>query len=383
MKISYLSLSNIPSRTANSIHVIKMCNAFVLEGAKVHLFCTSDHIPRDKKLKSILKEFYGKIESFTISFSKTPKSKFSLLWYSLSSAIRSRFLFVDMVYGRDVFGCMFAIFLGLPVMIELHSPIFENKPLLKLLFKKVLKFPNFKKLIVINSYLKEYCINTYHINSKYIEVLHDGADMPSKNSKVSIKSFYNFDTSKTKIGYVGHLYEGRGVETLIELSNYCPWAEFHFVGGNETDVIRWKTRVPKKLKSRCIFHGFVNPSMCEEFRKNFDILVSPYQSKVFSGGKIDTSNWMSPLKIFEYMSSKRPIVASNLPAIRDILVNGKTAILCEPRNLKEWIAAFRELRKNNILYNDLVNNAFKTFSKKYTWRIRAKNLIKIMEIKNN
>ena len=43
--------------------------------------------------------------------------------------------------------------------------------------------------------------------------------------------------------------------------------------------------------------------------------------------KLETSKWMSPLKLFEYMQAKKPIITSDLPAINEILTNDEDAIL--------------------------------------------------------
>ena len=64
-----------------------------------------------------------------------------------------------------------------------------------------------------------------------------------------------------------------------------------------------------------------------------------YQRKVYVHGSIfhhnikknktlETSKWMSPLKLFEYMSSKKPIISSDLKSI-NFLTHNHDAILCD------------------------------------------------------
>ena len=86
------------------------------------------------------------------------------------------------------------------------------------------------------------------------------------------------------------------------------------------------------------FLGFQNQNTCYYLRKKFDYLIAPYQNKVYVHGavsenkarksKLETSKWMSPLKLFEYMQAKKPIITSDLPAINEILTNDEDAILC-------------------------------------------------------
>ena len=59
----------------------------------------------------------------------------------------------------------------------------------------------------------------------------------------------------------------------------------------------------------------------------FDILLMPYQQKVFLSKEIyDTSKWMSVMKMFEYLSCKVPLISSNLPVLREVLEDEKLYI---------------------------------------------------------
>ena len=101
-----------------------------------------------------------------------------------------------------------------------------------------------------------------------------------------------------------------------------------------------------------------------------DYLIAPYQRKVYVHGSIfqetkknktlETSKWMSPLKLFEYMSSKKPIISSDLKSIKEILTHNHDAILCDPDNFQEWIRAIERLN-NKDLVSRISQNAYKSF----------------------
>jgi glycosyltransferase involved in cell wall biosynthesis len=104
-------------------------------------------------------------------------------------------------------------------------------------------------------------------------------------------------------------------------------------------------------------------------------LVAPYQVRVLeASGAVDTARWMSPLKIFEYMAARKAIVASDLPAIREILRNGETALLVQADHLDSWVAAVRKLMDPRYR-SRLSANAYQTFEANFTWRQRAQRVV--------
>ena len=83
---------------------------------------------------------------------------------------------------------------------------------------------------------------------------------------------------------------------------------------------------------------------------------------------------MSPLKIFEYMSHKKPIVASDLPVIREVL-NKSNSILVKSDDIKLWINSIEKLKdlKNR---ESISNQALSDFYN-YSWKNRAFLVLKI------
>jgi glycosyltransferase involved in cell wall biosynthesis len=365
MKIVYISNSNIPSRTANSIHVMKMCQAFADNGNEVILLA-----PRKEKNINIddIYEYYGVKNCFEIirynSFSFKGSSILNALFIQkIVSKIKP-----DFVYGRYTPGCALSAFFKYETSFEAHSPIWESGIFDKLFFRILLNRHSFKRLVVISQALKDMYIKKGIIQQDKVLVAHDGADEQ--------KDFNGIlqDTTKMRVGYFGHLYKGRGIDIIIELSNRLTNIEFHIIGGNEDDIKYWQSKV---VNTNIFFHGFVSPKDVYKYRNSCDILVAPYQKEVtISGGKGNTSAYMSPLKIFEYMSSKKAIVSSNLPVLQEVLTHNKTALLCQPTSIEEWESAIKQLNNNKKLQLQLGNNAFSEFQKMYTWKTRAQNILK-------
>ena len=61
-----------------------------------------------------------------------------------------------------------------------------------------------------------------------------------------------------KVGYVGHLYKGRGIETIIECARKLNDISFHLVGGLKKDIEFWKNHTKQIQLNNVFFYGFVS-----------------------------------------------------------------------------------------------------------------------------
>jgi glycosyltransferase involved in cell wall biosynthesis len=85
------------------------------------------------------------------------------------------------------------------------------------------------------------------------------------------------------------------------------------------------------------------------------------------------AQYTSPLKLFEYMASGRPIVASDLPVLREILSDGENALLCPPDSVEAFTAAIRRLRDEPGLGARLAEQAWRDVQT-YSWDERARRV---------
>jgi glycosyltransferase involved in cell wall biosynthesis len=147
------------------------------------------------------------------------------------------------------------------------------------------------------------------------------------------------------------------------------------VGGLKEDIEYWKNYSKNLNLDNVYFYGFVPPKETLKYRNSFDILLAPYAKKVSISGSSegDTSKFMSPLKIFEYMSHKKPIIVSDLPVLREIL-NEKNSILVKSDDVQTWVNSIKKLQdlKNREL---IANQALSDFNN-YSWKKRALLVLK-------
>jgi glycosyltransferase involved in cell wall biosynthesis len=166
--------------------------------------------------------------------------------------------------------------------------------------------------------------------------------------------------------YIGQLYPWKGVDVLVDAMRHVD-AQLVVVGGlpPEPDLDRLQ-RLAKELgvDARVSFRGFLPPNKLAAERQRASIFVVP---------NLDSTTarlYTSPLKLFEAMASGRPIVASDLPSIREVLTHEDNALLVPPGDAKALASAIDRLVRDRALRDRLAARAFED-ARNYSWEARA------------
>jgi glycosyltransferase involved in cell wall biosynthesis len=366
MKIVYVSRSVIPSRTANSIHVMRMCQAFAKAGHDVTLLAPSNLKLEEKNIEDVF-DYYGTEKNFKLRKLSTPRFMKKFL-YSWRCMIEIRKVVPDVVYGRnDLRTLWLSVKNGFSTVFEQHMP--PEKSSEQIYVQKILAHPKGSKIVLISAALGEYYQKAFGIDPKNMLIAHDGADMVKDLGALPLD--FNPSVERKSVGYVGSLFKGRGIDLILEVARRLPQYDFHLIGGNEKDIEFWKKEI---LLTNVIFHGFVPPKETYRYRNFCDILLAPYQTEQ-EGNK--TSEYMSPIKLFEYMSSSKPILCSDLAVIREIL-NENNAYLIDPHSVDAWVEGIEKIMTNKTWADSLAQNAYRDFNDHYTWYKRGEMILEFI-----
>ena len=124
------------------------------------------------------------------------------------------------------------------------------------------------------------------------------------------------------------------------------------------------------------FLGQVNYNKVPSILSKSDILLMPYANKVYVRAKdLNTANYCSPLKMFDYLASGKIIISSKLDGICEVLKHQENAIMVKNYNLEAWIKALNDLLSKKYKLNKLQKNSIDT-AKKYSWNQRVLKIIK-------
>ena len=365
MRIAYVSESVVPSRYANSIHVMKMCQALADLGHEVTLLAADGGASlRDGQLF----DYYGVRPNFTLRRLPYPASKAGALSYALRCGLAAARLRADLIYGRTPRALFFATAFGSRCVFETHQPPASFDPVSRLFFRLMERGRRFHYLVVISQALRE--LVAAQTMAGPILVAHDAVDAPQGSAKAELPG------TGFKVGYFGHFYPGRGINLVLSLARRLPEAEFHLVGGQEEDLRRWLEQgPPPNLR----LHGFVPPAQVAPLQRACHALLMPYQRTVTIRGEGDTGRWMSPLKMFEYMASGVPLISSDLPVLREVLRHEENALLAPPADPAAWEAALRRLMAEPELGGRLAAKALAQVVASHTWLERARRVLAPLE----
>ncbi len=271
---------------------------------------------------------------------------------------------VDIIYLRDNKSACFLLnfkkILNLPFVIEVHNlkikKFYDSCPERNKDEADV--FNRVDGIIVLLNTFGDVLKETYNIDSVPV------VKVPLAAEKRPF--VYNRSDSKT-IGYIGQLYPMQGVHILVEAMAYLPDARLSIIGGKEEDINRLKKlSADKKVEDRIDFHGFVMPYMVAEKAKAVNVMVICALDK----GK---RRYSAHTKLYEYMAMGKPIVAVNLPSIREEVVDNKNAIVARSEDPKDLADKIAMVLNNDELSKTLALEAYKS-ADEFTWEKRAQRL---------
>ena len=175
--------------------------------------------------------------------------------------------------------------------------------------------------------------------------------------------------------YAGHLYPWKGIDVFVQALALTADVRGLIVGGHpgEADLARVQTLIHTLgLSARVTITGLLAPTAVASALDEADILVLPNTHSAIS------DRYTSPLKLFEYLTRARAIVASDLPSIREVLTHEQTAMLVPAGDAPALSAALTRLATDRSL-RERLGVAARELAPDYSWRRRAERLAPALE----
>jgi len=384
VRITYFADIRFPLERANGIQTMETCHALATRGHRVSLVVRADtQAPARDPFA-----YYGlppldrlRIERAVVSGPALAR-RLGYLSFSLGRAIgTSR---ADLLFTRDLGVASLLVSvprrLRPPVVYESHGYAPEVAAALPDLVPTATR-PSPRKLrrlaarearvwqaaagyVTITAALRDE-MEARHGSRAHVTVIPDGVRLGLLPPPPVVR-----DSSAPIVAYAGHLYAWKGVEVLLRALARVPDARGLIVGGHpeEPDLARLKALATTlAIDGRVTFTGLVEPGRVAELLKEADILALPNPPSAIS------TRFTSPLKLFEYMAAGRPIVASDLPSVREVLHDEIDALLVPPGDHEAMAAAVERLLADRTLSARLAEAALAA-APGYSWDRRAERL---------
>lgn len=397
MKLAYITNARIPSERANAMQSVRMCAAFAAAGAEVTLY-----YPNRRNTATFaavdLHPYYDVPRTFQTCLIPcidwiAPHNKrrllekpvFMLQTLTFGAALLWRLWRspVDVYFSRDPF---------VLALLAMAMPQSRRR-----MFFDAHAFPEsgagkkFRTWAL--SRVGGVFTNTKALRQLYLGLgLRPEAIVAAPNGvnvarftaapdQMSARAALGLPLEERLVVYTGGLYAGRGLEELI-LAMKGLAAQLLIVGGTDkAEVARLKSFAENVGVTNVRFEGHHPPAEMPLYLSAADVLAMPYSRRTVAPGGV-TTDYMSPIKMFEYLAAGRPIIASDLPALREVLRDGPdgNALLVPPDDAGALASGLRRILADSFLADRLVAQARRDVEA-YTWEGRAMTILKFMELR--
>lgn len=291
----------------------------------------------------------------------------------------------DLIYERDhAFGtgCNLTLLFNIPVIMEVNGISNETgrlpKPIAKII-NLVLhnRYSIATHIVTVTPKLKEFLQLNYNLAPDKVSVVENGAniDLFKQMNKEDALKKLDLNSAFKYVCFVGHLAAWQGVEYLIKSSPFvlseCPNTKFIIVGdGPKLDELK-KLVDTLNISSNYIFTGYVDYEKVPVYINASNICVAPFV--IERNDKIG----LSALKIYEYLACGKPVVASKIKGIEELLATSNGGISVTPEDVCDLGENIVKLLQDEKLAQKMGTEGYKFIRNHHSWKIAAANVERI------
>lgn len=366
MKLCYVANSRFPSERAHMTQIVQMCNAFARNGHEVTLLVTD----RKTAITDDPEVYFGTRFLFPIVRIKVPDIAgvsvhipkplrpitflLQRVVFAVRSAMHIRENQYTYIYGRDEWILWFLTQLtNVPIVWESHEAKFSR--VVRKLIVRV------SKIVVISEGIQRYYV-IHGVPDRSILVAHDAVDerfFEPLCTQEHARALIGMTASKPVVMYIGGLETWKGARTLFKSARDQDNFEVYAMGGK----VHEKNEL-EKAYPWVHFLGFFPYKGLPQYQQAADVLVIPNTATIAL-----SAEYTSPLKLFTYMTSKKPIIASRIPSIENVLREDEV-FFCRPDDVDSLRDTITYVLENPMEATRRAERAFEK-SRQFTWRQRS------------
>lgn len=280
------------------------------------------------------------------------------------------------LFGANLYSCLAGALLRLPVITTFHNELFFQGRSERFMALKSMIIRNFAAQIVfVAEYMKKDYVENLNFPDNKLLTIYNGVE--------SNNGINNFDSSSLKkelailnddllVGHIANLRPPKGHQYLIKAASHVckqiPNAKFLLIGDEGDGVIK------KEIEDLTAELGLGENIKLLGFRNDVNKLLQLIDVFVLSS----TSEGL-PLSVIEAMASSKPVVATNIGGLPEIVVPDKTGYLVEPQNAEALAVKLMFLLKDKTLRNRMGQAGRKVIEEKYSLQTMIDNYQNLYE----
>jgi glycosyltransferase involved in cell wall biosynthesis len=389
----YVANARLPTEKAHGYQICQMCEAFAQNDAKVLLL----H-PYRRQSTSALQgksvfDYYGMTPSFAVRTlpnwdvvplsAAIPARCFTPLFfahaillglYASQVARRER---AELYYTRDSAVAYWLVKFGLPTMYEAHV---VPKRAQRWLLRRLAGQTALRLVVVLTSFIRQ-AFEEMGVPREKVLVLPDGVDLARfacLPTQEECRRQLGLPVDRSIIGYIGRFHTldmEKGIPELVEAMASIPSLNgkeplLLCIGGpmQAVPLYREVARRHNVPEQRLRFVDRVPNAQVPVWIRACDIGLAAYPDNEHY------AYFMSPLKLFEYMAAGVPILATELPSLREVLRHGENAWLVTPGSAKALAEGICRILCDGSLAQRIGDQA-RHDAQNYTWQQRASTIL--------
>ncbi len=369
-RVCYIASPELFSEGAYGVHAVEMCKALDKLGIDFEAVFPGRFAKKD------IFEYYGVRKPFKLKSLPLTKYTGRQIAHGICSALyallnRKNF---DFVLTRNLICASILIKSGISTVYDAHHPPVNRAA--RLLFQS---FQN-------SAFLDAVSFNSDGLRKIYLRgglddgktvVAHNGAatgDFENRPPRTEIRKQLNLPADKKIVCYCGNTYPGRGIETLVELAAEMRDALFLVVGGREGDNAPHIEAAREKGLDNFLVKGFVPHSEVPLYLLASDVLALPYTKCITIKGGTRAADFTSPIKLFEYMAAAKPIAATAIPTVLEILKDGQDSVMAAPGDFAGFAKAVRRCLDDPDFSRRIARRSREKV-REYTWEKRVSKIL--------
>jgi len=388
MRLLYICHESLPSPHTNTEQLVHTASELARQGCRVDLI-----IPKNGNRSGVAAERHREIASFYgidravfesgLNFIELPYpavfgNRLRMPIHDLRAVRFGRARSYDLVYTRDPLPLLASLAAGVRTVFETYrtdvNTLSRYRPWRSFCYSRSQLLG-----IVTHSRLSRQSFLNAGISPSRILLAYNGCSPispPPDGNRVQIRRNLGLTTERNlrltadrkMILYAGHINRQKGVDVFIPLAQMLDDVQFVLLGAvhDSPESARLEQKLASQGISNVAVVPRVTPSRVDDYISAADILIIPPSSEPLTRSR----RTVLPLKTFRYMAAGRPIVAPDLPDIREVLEHGRNAVLVPADSPESVARAIKELMQDKRMQERISEDALRD-SRKYSWAGRA------------